>query len=230
MKAEMAVRRSMVSLVVTVVTVVAALGACGGGDEGASGGEAAEKSQGAAVTTTTATEGGKKAVEPEVPAFLGDLDRVCTTQVGFPGLSAYEAAPGLHPVAFFEEFRGENFIDSSRQLPQGWAVEQDANYEDTSDLELTQLVACSDRVQEIPTGVICDFDDDGANVKLELVDAVYDLKIYAATTGAVVHEQRLEAHTTECPYIATFKKGDKTFVDLPSDDEYIAALKSVVAP
>jgi len=226
MKAGIAVRRSMVSV---VLAVVAALGACGGGG-GGSGGGATEESQGtAATTTTTATKGGTGADKPEVPAFLGDLDRVCTTQVGFPGLSAYEAAPGLHPVALFEEFRGEDFVESGRQLPEGWAVEQDANFEDTSDLELTQLVACSDRVEEIPTGVICDFDDDGAKVKLELVDAVYELKVYAATTGTVVHEQRLEARTTKCPFIATFKKGDTTFVDQPSDDDYIAALKSVVS-
>lgn len=213
----------MVSL---LVAVVVALGACGG-----SGGSPTRESQGtAAKTTTTSTKDGTVSNKPEVPAFLGDLDRVCTTQVGFPGLSAYEAAPGLHPVALFEEFRGKNFVDSSRQLPQGWAVVQDANFKDTSDLEQTQLVACSDRVQEIPTGVICDLDDHGKNVKLELVDAIYDLKIYAATTGAVVLEQRLEAHTKECPYIATFQKGDTTFVDEPSDDDYIAALKPVVAP
>lgn len=165
-----------------------------------------------------------------MPAFLGEFDRVCTTQVRFPGVAAYEAAPGVHPVVLFEDFRGEGFVESSRQLPGGWAVEQDTNFEDTSDLEAAQLVACSDRVKEIPTGIKCDFEDDGEKIQLELVDADYELKVYAATTGELKQEQTLQARNTECPFIATFKKGDTTFVNEPSDDDYINALKPVVAP
>ena len=214
----------------TGVVVAVLTAACGGGsgdddDGAASGGDPA-----AASTTTSAAAGGAT----ETPAFLADLDRVCTTQVGFGGLTAYEQAPGVHPVALFEDFRGEDdFLETSRQLPAGWAVEQDADYEDASELEAIQLVACADRVAESPTGIRCEFDDkdDGAGkVELELVDATYELKVYAATTGELVHEARLEAKETDCPFIATFRKGDTTFVDQPSDDEYIAALKPVVAP
>lgn len=207
---------------VLVAVVLIASGACGGG--GDSTGDATKtKSTGVASPTTRATES-------EVPAFLGELDRVCTTQVGFPGVAAYEAAPGIHPVVVFEEFRGESFVETARQLPAGWAVEQDTNFEDTSDLEAAQLVACSDRVKELPTGIKCDFDDDGKKIQLELVDADYELKVYAAATGELKHEQMLQARSSECPFIATFRKGDTTFVDEPSDDDYINALKPVVAP
>jgi hypothetical protein len=138
----------------------------------------------------------------------------------------------VHPVVLFEDYRGEGFIDSSRTLPAGWGVEQDADYEDNKDLEVTQLVACSDRTTESPTGVMCTFEGDKGEpaTKLELVDATYELKVYAATTGELKHTATLEAKNSECPFIATFEKGDKTFVNEPSDDDYIGALKPVVTP
>lgn len=213
-----------------IVLVVAAMAmtfssACGGGSD--SGDEVAN---GPAATTTTAQARGSSGSDEEVPAFMTDFDRVCTTQVGFPGVTAYEDGPGLHPVVLFEDHRGEGFVQSSRTLPAGWSIEQDADYEDNSDLEPTQLIACSDRTTETPTGVKCEFESDGKKVELELVDADYELTVYAATTGEVKHQQTLEARNTECPYVAAFKKGDTTFVNQPSDDDYIAALKPVVAP
>ena len=218
------------------VLALATAGACGGGDDD---GAVATKA-GDDATSTTAEGGGaaaKKTSGEEVPAFLADLKRVCTTQVGFLGLTAYEAGAGggagrVHPVALFEDYRGAGFIDSSRTLPAGWQVEQDGNYADSSELKAIELVACSDRTTESPTGVVCTFDGDKdeAPAKLELVDATYEVKVYAATTGELVHSATLEAKNSECPFIATFKKGDKTFVNEPSDDDYIGVLKAVVTP
>lgn len=210
--------RWVAAVLVGVVCIVS--GSCGG-DDGSDG--VATKATATSSATTAATES-------EVPAFIGEFDRVCTTRVGFPGVAAYEAAPGVHPVVLFEDFRGEGFVESARDLPAGWAVKQDTNFEDTTDLEAAQLVACSDRVKELPTGIQCDFEDDGKKTPLELVDADYELKIYAAATGELKHEQTLQARSTKCPFIATFKKGDTTFVNQPSDDDYINALKPVVAP
>lgn len=206
-----------------LVLVFVATSACGGGGGDDAGGSATKTTEELPVTTAAAGKSG-------VPAFLGDFKRVCTTQVGFPGVAPYEAGPGIHPVVLFEDFRGEGFVQSSRSLPDGWMVKQDTNFEDTTDLEAAQLVACSDRVKEIPTGVVCTFDDDGAKVELELVNAVYEVKVYTATTGELKHQKTLEANDSECPYIATFKKGDRTYVNDASDDDYINALKTVVAP
>jgi hypothetical protein len=232
--------RGTVRLVVLLVAVTL-IGACGGGGSGDDGDGAEAK--GKATTTTDAGDAGGDAggtgttdSAAEVPAFLGDFERVCTTQVGFPGTTAYEEAPGVHPVVLFEDYRGEGFVQSSRTLPAGWAVTEDTNFKDTSDLAKAQLVACSDRVKETPTGKKCSFEGDkdakgeaGKSVELELVDATYELKIYEARTGALKSTATLEAHETECPFIATFKTGDKTFVDEPSDDDYTAALKTLVA-
>ena len=202
------------------VTLAGCGGGGGGDDDVAAGGD--DKP---AATTTSATE-----PEVDVPAFIGDFDRVCTTQVGFKGVAAYEGGPGPHPLVFFNDHRGEGFVESAQELPAGWKVEQDMDYEDNSDLQKTQLIACNDRVNEIPTGVVCDFEDDGEQIKLELVDADYELKVYAASTGELKHEARIEARNKECPFIAAFEKGDKTFVNEPTDDQLINALKPVVTP
>ena len=221
------------------VLALAALAACGGGDgsSGDEGGTAAGADEAASKAAAEGEGETKGAAKPgsgqEVPAFLGDLERVCTTQVGFLGLTPYEPGRGMvHPVALFEDYRGEGFIDSSRTLPVGWQVEQDEDYEDSSELKEIELVACSDRTTEAPTGVVCTFDgdEDEEGAELELVDATYEVKVYAATTGELLHSATLEAKNTECPFIATFKKGDKTFVNEPSDDDYISALKTVVTP
>jgi hypothetical protein len=218
-------------LVVVVVAVLAmTAGACGGGDEGGDSGAGA--GNGGTTTTTTA-----KGADPktEVPAFLSDYERVCTTQVGFGGAGTYEQAPGVHPVVLFEDYRGEGFVQSGRELPAGWAVQEDTNFKDTSDLAKAELIACSDRVKEAPTGKRCSFKGDekakGADaepVELELVDATYELKVYEARTAELVTTSTLEATSTDCPFIATFKKGDTTYVEQPSDDQYTAALKAAV--
>ena len=207
-----------------VVLVAVVFAGCGGGGAG-DGNVAANGDDNPATTVAKATE-----PDVDVPAFIGDFDRVCTTQVGFKGVAAYEAGPGPHPLIFFTDHRGEGFVESAQELPAGWKLEQDMNYEDNSDLQKAQLIACNDRVKEIPTGVICDFEDDGEAIKLELVDADYDLKVYAANTGELKHEARLEARDKECPFIAAFQKGDKTYVNEPTDDQLINALKSVVTP
>jgi hypothetical protein len=213
------------------LVAVLSMGACGGG--GDDGGAAATSPGGDGPGATTTAAGADP--ETEVPAFLSDYERVCTTQVGFGGAGSYEKAPGVHPVVLFEDYRGEGFVQSGRQLPAGWAVQEDTNFKDTSDLAKAELVACSDRIKETPTGKQCTFKGDekakGADaepVDLELVDATYELKVYEARTAELVSTATLEATSTDCPFIATFKKGDTTYVEQPSDDQYTAALKAAI--
>lgn len=202
--------------------------ACGGGGEDTSAKN--PTTTGAAAPTTVSSA-------DELPAFSSDFDRVCTTQVGFGGATAYEPVAGNHPVILFEEsVSGQRddtpgrFVSSSRTFPAGWTVKEDMNFEDNSELKAVQLVACADRVKETPTGKQCEFDDDGKKFKLELVDTTYELKVYAATTGKELKAATLEGKGTECPYIAVYKKGDTKHYNEPSDDQYTNALKPVVAP
>ena len=206
---------------VAPVAALILLSACGGGG----GDDVSASGSGDSETATTPTTAASDA-----PKFIDDFERVCTTQVGFKDVTGFEAGPGVHPVVLFTDHRGEGFVAAAQELPAGWKVEQDANFEDNSDLKKAELVACVDRVKEIPTGVVCELEDDGEQVKLELVDADYDVKVYAATTGTLAHEQKIEARDSECPVFAAYKKGDTTFVNEPTDDQLINALKPVVAP
>jgi hypothetical protein len=203
------------------------LGACGGGGDGASSaGSTTTAGGGSGASTTAAKIGG----DGKLPAFSSEFDRVCTTQVGFPGAHAYEGAGAIHPVMLFEEYRGESLVASSRSLPDGWTIKEDTNFEDNSELAGVELIACSNLTKETPTGKHCEFEDDGTKVDLELVDTTFKLTVYTASTGKEVGTSTLEAKSTECPFIATFKKGDKKFLNQPSDDDYINALKAHVAP
>ena len=155
---------------------------------------------------------------------------MCTTQVGFPGARAYEKTPGTHQVLLLENDHDKGYITSSKDLPEGWSIKEDSNFQDNSELAPVQLIACSKRVKETPTGKQCDFDNDGTKVTLELADSTYDLKVYAATTGKEVGASTLEGKSADCPYIAVFNKGDTTYVSEPSEDDYTNALKPYVVP
>ena len=61
--------------------------ACGGGGGDGDSSDVASGGDDDKVTTTTAAE-----PEVDIPAFPGDFDRVCTTQVGLKGVTVYEEA------------------------------------------------------------------------------------------------------------------------------------------
>lgn len=227
---------------------LAALAGCGGDDDGDD--EVALEEIDADDTTTTEADdetttteaedgedGGDEDAEPagdgELPDFLSDFDRVCTTQVGFDGAAAYDpAGPAPHPTVLFESFGADgDLVQSGRSsLPAGWLVEEDADFEDNAELAETELVACLQRTEETPNGTECEFDSDGDTVTLELVDTVSELTVYAASTGDEVLSTTLEAATTECPFFASFDPDDLRFFNEPSDDELIAALAPIVEP
>jgi hypothetical protein len=216
--------RSIVRVAAAALVMALGAGACGGGS-------GSTRRAGSATTTTTAAAGAttSTAAGPELPKFQSDFKRVCTAQVGFSGATSYEPGPGPHPIALMEEYTG-GWITTSRDLPQGWAVKEDSNFDDNSDLKPTQLVGCAHLAKQTPTGKKCDFDDKGTKVTLELVDTTFELTVYTATDSKPVHKATLQGTATECPMFATFKKGDTTYLNEPSDDQYIAALKPVVAP
>ena len=181
-----------------------------------------------ATPTAAATEA---VVADELPAFLSDFDRVCTTQVGFSGAAAYNKEPRVHTVALFEEYReDDDYLETSRTLPKPWVVEQDDDFADNSELAAIELIGCLDRVKETRNGTKCDFDSDGKTVTLELVDTRSVLTVYEAATGAEVGSERLVAKSDECPSFVSFQEGDTTYFNDPSDDQIIKALKPFVNP
>jgi hypothetical protein len=134
-------------------------------------------------------------------------------------------------IVFVEQDDADGeFIESGASLPEGWLVVQDGNFEDNSDLAPVQLVACANRTASTPNGTVCEFDDDGEKLSLNLVDATYDLIVYEATTGAEVARTTVEAATTECPFFVFVDEGQTDYVNRPSDDDLTTALKPFVQP
>lgn len=177
-------------------------------------------------TDGDATEG----ADEELPLFLADFDRVCTTQVGYPGASRHADTPAPHPVALFEEHRDDgDFLETSRDLPAGWGVEQDTDFEDNSELAAVQLVACLEQLTATPNGTQCEFDSEGTPRTLELVDGTFELRVYAATTGEQLAAVPLEASGTECPMFVSMREGDTTHFNRVPDEDIINALKAHVA-
>lgn len=218
------------------VSALLLLAACGGGDDG-DGDEGAGDDEVAATTTEdTEPENDEQEEEAEgeesateLPDFLDDFTRVCENQVGFGGAAEYTAGPGPHLMAFFEEF-DENLIESSRELPAGWAVEQDLDFEDNSEFADVELVVCGVRTDERPNGTTCDFDDEGETVTLELVDTTYEYTAYEAASGEEVRSFTLEGNSTECPLFALLDEDDPTHRNEPADEEVIAGLQPIVDP
>lgn len=219
---------------------------CGGGDDG---GSASDTTATTAATTAIGSETVTTADDPaagpaetaaappgpggELPDFSSDFDRVCASQVGFAGATAYDgAAAGPHPVVVFVEDDADDdtFIESGATLPEGWQVVQDDNFEDNSDLAAAQLVACANRTASTPNGTSCDFDNEGDTLTLNLVDATYELVVYEAATGAEVGSTTVEAATTDCPFFVLVDEGQTEYVNTPTADDLTTALKPFVLP
>jgi len=231
--------RRLVSVV--VVLLLAAAGCGGGDDSGVSAGTTAKVSSDGPTTAvatsapagSAATSGASDAAAGELPDFAQDFDRVCSSQVGFAGASAYEASGASpHPVVVFVEDGVDKgrYITSGATLPEGWQVVDDSNFEDNTDLQVAQLVACANRASTTPNGTTCDFDNDGETLTLNLVDASYDLVVYEAVTGTEVGRTTVEAATTDCPFTVFVKEGQKDYVNTPTADALTGALKPFVAP
>ena len=190
-------------------------------------------SDGAADTATddggSETTAAPVAGDEDLPSFASDFDRVCTTQTGFAGATPLSGEPGPHPVILFTETDSGALITSSIDLPAGWGVEEDSNFDDNSELAAAELVACAQVESTEANGTSCDLEgDDGETITLDLVDVTYSFTVYEATTGEEVGTDTLEAASTDCPTFVFVDEGQTEYFNTPSEDDYINALKPYV--
>ena len=180
------------------------------------------------TTAATGDDGDAGDAGEELPSFMSDFDRVCETQVGFPGATPVSET-GPHPVVLFEETDSGILITSSADLPAGWAVEEDTDFEDNSELAAAELIACSVVGSTEANGTSCDLEgDDGETVTLDLVDVTYELTVYEATTGEEVGSETLEAASTDCPSFVFVDEGQTEYYNSPDETDYTNALKPYV--
>lgn len=227
-------RRSISAFAVALLV----LSACGGGSDDAAeesgvGGGSADSGDGADGSTGEAGDSNEvTALADDLPQFLSDFDRVCTTETGFGGATPYSDGPGPHPFVLMQESdAGYIFERDLSDAPAGWNIQTDSDFDDNSEIVPTELIACSIRSGTAPTGIMCDLEgDDGSVTTLELVDVTFELKILEATTGAVVATDTIEAVDTECPFFVFVDEGDTQHFNTPTEDQYINAVKAFVAP
>lgn len=224
-----------------IVAATAVIAACGGSDD-----EATDTADSSASSDTTAVDGDDDAAPSteaapdegdaadaatELPMFASDFDRLCTTQVGFGGAAPLSDGAGPRPVVLLQETDSGLLIEASAELPAGWAIETDADFEDNSDLAPTELVGCAQVAGTSATGIQCDLElDDGSIATLELVDVTYELTVYGAATGEVVGTDTIEASDTDCPFFVFIDEGQTEYYNTPDADQYTAALESYVTP
>lgn len=169
----------------------------------------------------------------DLPQFLSDFDRVCTTETGFGGATPYSAeGPGPHPFVLMQESDSGNIFERDlSDAPAGWNIQTDANFDDNSEIVPTELIACSVKTGTTPTGIMCDLEmDDDSTVTLEVVDQTFELTIREATTGNAIGTETIEATDSECPFFVFIDEGDTQYFNTPDEDQYINALKPYVAP
>jgi hypothetical protein len=167
----------------------------------------------------------------EVPAFMDDFARVCTTQVGYSGATPHDQTAALHPVAVFEsDDQHRSYTESLHTLPASWTLTPAPASTDKAQLATVQLIACIDRTATTPAGIDCNFDNDGTPVTLALVNATYDVTLHAATTGAKLGDVSVDATTSECPDVAAYRDSDTQYVTALTDDQVTNAVKRYVMP
>ncbi|MEP6298374.1 MAG: hypothetical protein ABJ382_13695, partial [Ilumatobacter sp.] len=180
--------RTRITFAILTAVALTACGGSSGGDAGGTDDEAGDEAD--AVDDTANDEGsdgaqsaapeGDTALADDVPQFLSDLDRVCSTQTGFGGLTPYSEGPGPHPFVLMQESdSGFVFERNLTNAPAGWNVQTDADFENSSEIVPTELVVCAVRSGTAPTGIMCDLEgDDGSVTTLEIVGVTYEVTIH----------------------------------------------------
>lgn len=221
----MIARRSASALAAAMLV----LSACGGGSDDAADG-AADGSEDSDESAGPVAD--DSALVDDLPQFLSDFDRVCTTETGFGGTTPYSDGPGPHPFVLMQESdSGFIFERDLNDAPAGWNIQTDSDFDDNSEIVPTELIACSVRSATTPTGIMCDLEgDDDSITTLELVDVTYELTILEASTGAVVATDTIEAIDAECPFFVFVDEGDTKYFNAPTEDQYINAVKPYVMP
>jgi len=210
------------------------LSACGGGNDDASGDDAADDAADGSEEISDSDDpvAEDSALVEDLPQFLSDFDRVCTTETGFGGATPYSDGPGPHPFVLMQESdSGFIFERDLNDAPAGWNIQTDSDFDDNSEIVPTELIACSARAATVPTGIMCDLEgDDGSVTTLEIVDVTFEVTIREATTGAAVGTETVEAVDADCPFFVFVDEGDTQYFNAPTEDQYINAVKPYVMP
>lgn len=182
-------------------------------------------------------DGGGGITPPSDPAELKSfhLAQMCTGTVIEAAAAYDDSGSGPHKIALYSQNSFNNstydfMFPSQTDLPDAWTTAVDQPF---SDIE---LVGCLERTETtlVETCEGYEIDEEDREGTVEIYDAVYQLTIYAAQTGAVVGTETIETFMDECPSFVMFSTGSgEDLVEerygLP-DDQLVNLVESYVNP
>ncbi|MFH8885590.1 hypothetical protein [Streptomyces californicus] len=155
----------------------------------------------------------------QVAKTLDDYGTLCGGRE-IPGAPAYEPGSGPHPVVVFESARKDDSSQSQVSLRAGES-DDPFNPEDPGQVELVACTEHTDAGEEVAT---CDFTSESVGMR----SATVEITVYEARTGDQVGESvELVGKDTSCPAMVTFK-GDLDLYTIPTEDQYVEALRTAV--
>lgn len=165
------------------LAIIVGLTACGGSDD--EGG----------------TDGtGSTAAAPDT-LFSDDFESVCRGATVAAATPYESGTPGLHPVLVFS---GEDpeYSQDFTTLPDGWSAQY-------PELAATELVACVDRLSATKVETCDGYDVElEGDYSVETYDAIYEVTLYAATTGREIDRVTFDVPATGCPSFVMFTEGE----------------------
>lgn len=184
--------------------------------------------------SSSGSESADTAGTDQLPAALNRFDRLCESQTGFVGASAYEPGAGPHPIVVLEALDRDAYAATRADLPTGWSIDSGELSGTDADAELfeaIELVACVEISQTTEAGLSCRLQSfDGETVDLEALNGSFDLTIYEAATGSLVDSMPITSEVLECPNTLTIDEGQTEFLFGPSADDYEELLRPIVEP
>jgi hypothetical protein len=172
------------------------------------------------VSYSNLTSAGSKVSSGYVPD--ADLRAVCQG-VASPGSPAFTKTAGvIHPVKMFVG-KAPQYDIYGPQLPSAWESAKNV-----------ELVGCADRVEEklVKTCDGYEKDNKPTGNKIDMFDAVYNLRIVEAKTAKQVGEPvRIESKGGDCSMLESFDGNNVTKRSYAIDSTLmVGALKGLVQP
>lgn len=197
-------RRALTAVTAVTAALIGCLASCGSGGNGGGG-----------------TDGGDiRAVDG--PVDTGTLNDICDGHSALTAAPPY-AGPGPHPVMVFSQQQGNDPNGPTLAFRLLNDVGQPEREAFSSPIARTQLVACAERAEHVPTEVVCRFDL-GSPDPVPFFRTSYRITVREAHTGKVVATKPVDPAAAGCPTSVRVAWMGAEVFSAPTDRQFVSAL------
>lgn len=150
----------------------------------------------------------KKEIDSIIVDDVYNYDKVCQNSYKVSNATPYQTGSTNKVVAFYNASQNDENYSKLYVDKDSWSVSSDAPQE-------AQLIVCMDFASSVPTGEICKYESDGSQKEIPLHNAVYDVKIYEATTYNKLGETSITTSGLDCPSFVTYDPSDPKVFQKP---------------